>query len=88
MKRIVALMLATLIATFSAQSQPKSSGYPIEQVPFTSVKVAPDTFWGQRLKASREVTIPPRRASSRRTWIADWKSQSRIILTEHSRRWM
>lgn len=58
MKRIVALMLATIIATFSAQSQPKSSGYPIEQVPFTSVKVAPDTFWGQRLKASREVTIP------------------------------
>jgi len=35
----------------------KSAGYPITPVPFTSVKVT-DTFWGQRLKASREVTIP------------------------------
>lgn len=33
-------------------------GYPITPVPFTSVKVAPETFWGQRLQASREVTIP------------------------------
>ena len=33
------------------------SGYPIDPVPFTSVKVT-DSFWGQRLKASREVTIP------------------------------
>ena len=33
------------------------SGYPITPVPFTSVKVN-DGFWGQRLKASREVTIP------------------------------
>lgn len=32
-------------------------GYPINPVPFTSVKVT-DDFWGQRLKASREVTIP------------------------------
>ena len=31
--------------------------YPIDPVPFTSVKVT-DAFWGQRLKASREVTIP------------------------------
>ena len=32
-------------------------GYPIDPVPFTSVRVT-DDFWGQRLKASREVTIP------------------------------
>lgn len=32
-------------------------GYPIDPVPFTSVKVT-DAFWGQRLKASREVTVP------------------------------
>ncbi|MGI5846800.1 MAG: glycoside hydrolase family 127 protein [Candidatus Cryptobacteroides sp.] len=32
-------------------------GYPISPVQFTSVKVT-DSFWGQRLKASREVTIP------------------------------
>ena len=31
--------------------------YPIDPVPFTSVKVT-DAFWGQRLKASREVTVP------------------------------
>ena len=35
----------------------KSGGNPITPVPFTSVKVT-DAFWGQRLKASREVTIP------------------------------
>ncbi len=34
------------------------SGYPITPVPFTAVKVAPGTFWGQRLEASRNVTIP------------------------------
>ena len=27
-------------------------------MPFTSVKVTPGTFWGQRLEASRKVTIP------------------------------
>jgi DUF1680 family protein len=35
----------------------KNTGYPISPVPFTAVKVT-DIFWGQRLKASREVTIP------------------------------
>lgn len=34
-----------------------NGGYPISPVPFTAVKVT-DDFWGQRLKASREVTIP------------------------------
>ena len=33
-------------------------GYPITPVPFTQVKVTPGTFWGQRLQASREVTVP------------------------------
>jgi len=53
-------LLATLIAAtaipVSAQKQ-KSHGYPITPVPFTSVKVT-DSFWGQRLEASRNVTIP------------------------------
>lgn len=35
-----------------------SNGYPFTQVDFTSVKIAPASFWGQRLKACREVTIP------------------------------
>lgn len=58
MKKIVIPALLTLFA-FSMQGQKKaeSGGYPITPVPFTSVKVT-DNFWGQRLKASREVTIP------------------------------
>ena len=34
------------------------TGYPITPVPFTAVKVTPGTFWGQRLEASRTVTVP------------------------------
>ena len=34
------------------------TGYPINPVPFTAVKVTPGTFWGQRLEASRNVTVP------------------------------
>lgn len=41
----------------SAVNGQLSHGYPINPVPFTSVKVG-DGFWGQRLKASREVTVP------------------------------
>lgn len=53
------LSLSALWATVISHAQPASSaGYPINPVPFTSVKIAPDSFWGQRLKASREVTIP------------------------------
>lgn len=56
-KIIVGIMGALLSGGMSAQEQPLHSGYPIDPVPFTSVKVT-DHFWGQRLKASREVTIP------------------------------
>lgn len=58
--RILSAILCLTLATGSAVAQQKSSasgGYPINPVPFTSVKVT-DNFWGQRLKASREVTIP------------------------------
>ncbi len=51
--RIPAFFCASLL-TVAAVAQ----NYPITPVPFTSVKVTPETFWGQRLKASREVTIP------------------------------
>lgn len=47
--------------TLTASAQKKQAaahGYPINPVPFTSVKVTPGTFWGQRLEASRKVTIP------------------------------
>ena len=38
--------------------QEPNSGYPITQVPFTDVKLTPGSFWGDRLVAAREVTIP------------------------------
>lgn len=59
MKRLLTLALvAAMTGSVSAQKQRTlHSGYPIDPVPFTSVKVT-DSFWGQRLKASREVTIP------------------------------
>jgi DUF1680 family protein len=37
--------------------QTGNSSYPITPVACTSVKIT-DNFWGHRLKASREVTIP------------------------------
>lgn len=59
MKRFVMTILAGCLAGNSlfAQKEQLKHGYPIDPVPFTSVKVS-DSFWGQRLKASREVTIP------------------------------
>lgn len=56
MKKII-LSIVLLSFLPKADAQHNSGGYPISPVPFTSVKVT-DTFWGQRLKASREVTIP------------------------------
>ena len=55
MKPISALIcfLTLCLNTVSAQS-----GYPYTQVPFTSVKITPNTFWGDRIQAAREVTIP------------------------------
>ena len=49
--------MALLSGSLAAQKTDLHSAYPIDPVPFTSVKVT-DSFWGQRLKASREVTIP------------------------------
>lgn len=58
MKRFI-IASACVIAALSASSCSKeaSHDYPYSPVPFTSVNVT-DSFWGQRLKASREVTIP------------------------------
>ena len=58
MKKICLLAVAALlVGSLAAQKETLHSGYPIDPVPFTSVKVT-DNFWGHRLKASREVTIP------------------------------
>lgn len=52
-----ALAVSMVIPALGKVSGTNNHGYPINPVPFTSVKVT-DSFWGQRLKASREVTIP------------------------------
>ena len=55
MRRFTAIicLLTGFMGTAFAQS-----GYPYTQVPFTSVKITPGTFWGDRIRAAREVTIP------------------------------
>ncbi|MDO4802033.1 MAG: glycoside hydrolase family 127 protein, partial [Prevotellaceae bacterium] len=50
--------MSMLILPASANAQTDKSGYPISPVSFTQVKVAENSFWGQRLQASRNVTIP------------------------------
>lgn len=64
-KLLVTTLLAAAVTGGQAQVKHQSHGYPIDPVPFTSVKVT-DSFWGQRLKASREVTIPWLSANVRR----------------------
>ena len=56
-KVLVTTLLVAATVGSQAQVKNQSHGYPIDPIPFTSVKVT-DSFWGQRLNASREVTIP------------------------------
>ena len=62
MKRLFTLTMSVLLITAGCMAKSKtetrSNGYPITQVPFTAVKVTPNTFWGDRIHAAREVTIP------------------------------
>ena len=71
MKTIFTLLVAFSLHILPLNSKPSTlnsqlisplgeseGAYPINPVPFTSVKVTPNTFWGQRLEASRKVTIP------------------------------
>lgn len=57
-KTIAIIFAATVLAANSATAQNHNYGYPYTPVAFTSVKIAPNTFWGDRIKAAREVTIP------------------------------
>ena len=58
MRKIITI-IALCLSWCSVQAQETAKqGYPISPVPFTQVKVTPGTFWGQRLEASRNVTIP------------------------------
>lgn len=56
MKKISAAILVGAIA-MGAAAETSYPGYPISPVPFTSVHVS-GPFWGARLEASRNVTIP------------------------------
>lgn len=63
MKKTIILALSAALAITGCSQQQETlgnavSGYPVTPVPFTSVSIEPTTFWGQRLQASREVTIP------------------------------
>ena len=52
------LIFTFLICHLSFSYAVAQKGYPITPVPFTQVKVTPGTFWGQRLEASRNTTVP------------------------------
>ncbi|MBO5812262.1 MAG: glycoside hydrolase family 127 protein [Bacteroidaceae bacterium] len=56
-KRISTIALALCVAAGISAKNEKPS-YPIQNIPFTSVKVVENSFWGERIRQSREVTIP------------------------------
>jgi uncharacterized protein len=51
------ILFAILFLMFSGCSKTKKADYPIQPVPFTSVKVT-DDFWAPRIKKNSTVTIP------------------------------
>ncbi len=56
-KKFFVAILPLLALGCSSADKELSHGYPIDPVPFTEV-VVNDAFWGKRLQASRDVTIP------------------------------
>lgn len=52
----VALCAGICVGTY-INAGAETAGYPFEPVPFTSVKIT-DSFWGERLRVSRDTTIP------------------------------
>lgn len=65
MKKLASALFFGIVVAMTAQAQkpvqakgPVLAGYPYSQVPFTSVKLTAHTFWGDRLKAARDVMIP------------------------------
>lgn len=57
-KTILTTFAAAALAVCPVAAQTHNYGYPYTPVPFTSVKIASGTFWGDRIKAAREVTVP------------------------------
>jgi len=58
MKRLFILTTLVVMSANALFAQKEFGGYPITPVPFTDVKVTDNSFWGQRIQASRDVTIP------------------------------
>ena len=62
MRRLISAVLLSAAVAMPTMAQKNaktlSNGYPFTQVPFTSVKITPNTFWGARLQAARDVTVP------------------------------
>jgi DUF1680 family protein len=59
MKQLFSILLFCAMTTVTAQAQQISNnGYPYTQVPFTAVRIEQNSFWGQRIQAVQEVTIP------------------------------
>ena len=58
MKTHILTITAALLCLCSCSQKEEAGSYPISSVPFTQVKIDTDSFWGDRLSASREVTIP------------------------------
>lgn len=56
--RAMAGLFLLTFTTITGTAQTDSYGYPYKPVAFTSVKIAPNTFWGDRIKSAREVTVP------------------------------
>ncbi len=55
----IAAALAAFCMPLSAATKGSDKpSYPTSGVPFTQVKVGEDSFWGRRIRQSREVTIP------------------------------
>ncbi len=57
-KTLLSLLMLSATVALPSKAQKFDSGYPYMQVPFTDVKITAGTFWGDRLRAVREVTIP------------------------------
>lgn len=58
MKYRIILSFCAAIGTQFTMLAENAAGYPISPVPFTQVRLEAGTFWGSRLQASRNVTVP------------------------------
>ena len=56
--KFAAVMIAAIALSSCDKTADQTASYQVSQVPFTDVKIAENSFWGDRLKAAREVTIP------------------------------